>query len=171
MVDWSLYAPILIILLVAILGYFAIRRAIASDGWYQQVVKSSLTPPNWIFGIVWFILYGLIAYVWVTANISLENTNDFALLNWLFTIHIILNLAWSFLFFGDGNIVAGFIVILLMIITLLPLIYLVRANIWSVVILIIYLLWLIYALFLSWYIMANNTIIRCGDPGYPSLTW
>ena len=31
------------------------------DQWYSDLIKSSLTPPNYMFGIVWSVLYVLIA--------------------------------------------------------------------------------------------------------------
>ncbi len=66
--------------------------------WYQTLAKSSLTPPNIVFPIVWnilFILMGLAA--WRIWNRHLQGKN-FALL--LFIIQLGLNILWSFLFFG-----------------------------------------------------------------------
>jgi tryptophan-rich sensory protein len=63
-------------------------------GWYlTDLVKPSFNPPSWIFGPVWtllFFLMGIAFYlVWTKKN------NLF----W-FWVQLILNILWSFLFFG-----------------------------------------------------------------------
>ena len=66
--------------------------------WYQSLEKSSLTPPNIVFPIVWnilFILMGVAAWrVWERRS----QGASFALL--LFIIQLGLNMLWSYLFFG-----------------------------------------------------------------------
>lgn len=44
--NWTVYAPIIIIFLVALLGFSAIRRAIAPDGWYQCINQAPYTIPH-----------------------------------------------------------------------------------------------------------------------------
>jgi benzodiazapine receptor len=67
--------------------------------WYDQLVKPGFTPPDWIFGPVWTILYlmiGMAAWlVWrergfVGATSALS----------LFVVQLVLNGLWSFIFFG-----------------------------------------------------------------------
>ncbi|MEE4014851.1 TspO/MBR family protein [Roseibium sp. FZY0029] len=64
--------------------------------WYQTLRKPSWTPPNWAFPTVWTLLYIMIAYagwsVWTAAGWSLP------LLFW--SVQIVLNGMWSWLFFG-----------------------------------------------------------------------
>ncbi|MEI2387905.1 TspO/MBR family protein [Breoghania sp. JC706] len=64
--------------------------------WYETLRKPSWTPPKWAFPAVWTVLYILIAYagwlVWDAAGWSLP------LLFW--ALQIVLNAAWSALFFG-----------------------------------------------------------------------
>jgi tryptophan-rich sensory protein len=61
--------------------------------WYLTLVKPSFNPPSWVFGPVWttlFFLMGVALYlVWA------KKANLF----W-FWIQLILNILWSFLFFG-----------------------------------------------------------------------
>ena len=55
--------PILVIL-TSVIGSLA-NVYINSDDWYTSLIKSSLNPPSFVFGIVWPILYvlmGIIAY-------------------------------------------------------------------------------------------------------------
>ena len=67
--------------------------------WYETLVKPGWTPPNWLFGPVWTLLYVLIAasawLVWREAGFSGARWALAA-----FALQIVLNAAWSWLFFG-----------------------------------------------------------------------
>lgn len=63
---------------------------ISSDSWYVDLAKSPLNPPSFVFGIVWPILYALMAFV------SFKSADKI----WkLFIPQLILNAAWSWMFF------------------------------------------------------------------------
>ncbi|MDC1526051.1 tryptophan-rich sensory protein [Gammaproteobacteria bacterium] len=63
---------------------------ISSDSWYFELIKSPLNPPSYIFGIVWPILYLMMVFVSFRA----------AELIWkLFIPQLVLNAAWSWIFF------------------------------------------------------------------------
>ena len=63
---------------------------INSDTWYVDLVKSPLNPPSFVFGIVWPILYALMAFV------SFKSADKI----WkLFIPQLLLNAAWSWMFF------------------------------------------------------------------------
>lgn len=66
--------------------------------WYQQLLKSRLTPPNWVFGPVWAALYLAMAVaawlVWRSATESRIVPLS------LFGLQLFLNAIWSWLFFG-----------------------------------------------------------------------
>ena len=78
----------------ACVGFFT-RQGV--DQWYQTLQKSSLNPPDWVFGAVWTLLYvmmGLsLGLLWQKA--SRVPTRVFG----LFALQLVLNLAWSFVFF------------------------------------------------------------------------
>ena len=65
--------------------------------WYETLRKPSWTPPKWAFPTVWTVLYVMIAcagwLVWDAGGWSL------ALFFW--ALQIVLNAAWSALFFGQ----------------------------------------------------------------------
>lgn len=67
-------------------------------GWYQTIVKPSWNPPAWIFGPVWttlYILMGIAAWlVWLRS----DNRQVRLPLIW-FAIQLVLNFAWSPVFF------------------------------------------------------------------------
>lgn len=69
------------------------------EGWYATLNKPPWTPPGWIFGPVWTLLYIAMAVAawlvwrpqgWSGAKVPLT----------LFGVQLALNLAWSWLFFG-----------------------------------------------------------------------
>ena len=79
----------LLVILTSIIGSLA-NLYINSDGWYEELIKSSLNPPSYVFGIVWPILYVIMAFV------SFRVADKIAL---IFIIQLIFNAAWSWLFF------------------------------------------------------------------------
>ncbi len=68
-------------------------------GWYAQLTKPPLTPPQPVFGIVWPILYAMMAVsAWLAYRAADFRTAPLA---WtLFFTQLALNVAWSGLFFG-----------------------------------------------------------------------
>ena len=82
------FLPLLVIA-CSIIGSLA-NIFISSDAWYMDLVKSPLNPPSYVFGIVWPILYVLMAFV------SFRSADKI----WtLFIPQLILNAAWSWIFF------------------------------------------------------------------------
>ena len=79
----------LLVILTSIIGSLA-NININSDGWYEELIKSPLNPPSYVFGIVWPILYVIMAFV------SFRVADKIAL---IFIIQLIFNAAWSWLFF------------------------------------------------------------------------
>ena len=79
----------LLVILTSIIGSLA-NLNINSDGWYEELIKSPLNPPSYVFGIVWPILYVIMAFV------SFRVADKIAL---IFIIQLIFNAAWSWLFF------------------------------------------------------------------------
>jgi len=86
----------------------------AINSWYVTLNKPFFSPPNWIFGPVWTLLYlmmGVSLYVyWDTkANIK-ERRQGLS----IFFVQLVLNALWSIIFFGLKSPVAAFVVIILL---------------------------------------------------------
>ena len=82
------FLPLLVIA-CSVIGSLA-NIFISSDTWYVHLIKSPLNPPSYIFGIVWPILYALMGFV------SFKSADKI----WpLFIPQLILNAAWSWIFF------------------------------------------------------------------------
>jgi translocator protein len=66
--------------------------------WYPMLQKPSFTPPNYLFGPVWTVLYilmGISLYLIVRQPASHNRTKAIT----LFSIQLLLNFWWSILFF------------------------------------------------------------------------
>ncbi|MDB0069754.1 tryptophan-rich sensory protein [Gammaproteobacteria bacterium] len=82
------FLPLLVIA-CSVIGSLA-NIFINSDTWYVDLIKSPLNPPSYVFGIVWPILYALMAFV------SFKSADKI----WtLFIPQLMLNAAWSWIFF------------------------------------------------------------------------
>lgn len=83
----------------AIAGLGAGITAGPVKSWYPALVKPALTPPDITFPIVWNLLYAMMAVAaWLVWRSSGLQHARGALA--LFGIQLLLNLAWSGLFFG-----------------------------------------------------------------------
>lgn len=67
-------------------------------GWYRTLTRPAISPPNWIFGPVWTLLYAMMAVAaWLVWQSPASPQRNCGLI--LFLVQLALNLAWSFLFF------------------------------------------------------------------------
>jgi tryptophan-rich sensory protein len=82
-------------------------------GWYRGIVKPSFNPPSWIFAPVWTMLYLLMAIAaWLVTVSSPSAVRTLSLL--LFLLQLILNLAWSWIFFHRHAIGAAAVEVLVL---------------------------------------------------------
>lgn len=116
--------------------------------WYNSLTKPFLSPPNWIFAPVWFILYftiliSLILYI-------IKPAENKGLGYFYFAMQLILNFLWSPVFFAAQNIAfALVIVVLLDIFILLTILKFYSVSRVSGLILIPYFLWSLFATYLN----------------------
>jgi len=90
-----------IILVEGVGGYLGTR--FAADEWYRELAKPFFNPPGFLFAIVWPALYLLIAIAGWRVFVSQGNTPGWGL--WL--LQMVLNWAWSPVFFGAHLIGTG----------------------------------------------------------------
>ena len=92
-------------------GVGALFTASSVNEWYPMIRKPSWTPPSWLFGPVWTFLYlimGIAAWIiWYKAS---WDRASWAL--GLFAFQLVLNAAWSPLFFGLQSPLAGLLAII-----------------------------------------------------------
>lgn len=124
--------------------------------WYESLNKSSLTPPSYLFGTVWPILYIMIIISGVVYFIQ-PPSELFTIAVVVYVLQWILNLAWSPLFFQYQQITASFIVIFLLLITIAINMYIFgNINQIAASLLIPYFAWVSFATYLNGYIWFNN---------------
>jgi tryptophan-rich sensory protein len=133
------------------------------QGWYANLNKPSFTPPNWLFGPVWSLLYILIGgsfgLIWqVAAKGRYPIITKFAKQGLvLFGIHFLLNLAWTPVFFGLNNPAWGLVIILALLTMIILLIrHFFRLDRLSAFLMIPYLIWVSYATALNIGILILN---------------
>lgn len=143
----SKFSVFIFVILALIVGGLASSNT-SEDLWYQELAKSSLNPPGYVFGIVWPILYLLMS---ISAFRTFKETKN------LFLIQLFFNALWSWLFFA---LQMPFVALL----NIWLLIYLnIRLNFkmfykdkLSGFIFIPYVLWLFFASYLNLFIVLNN---------------
>lgn len=142
--------------IAAAIGSFSTISAIPT--WYASLVKPSFSPPNYLFGPVWTLLYllmGIALYrVWSkgTENPPVKSAVT------LFIIHLIFNLLWSILFFGLHNpalALFDIIILFIFIIVLIKKFY--APDRLAAYLLIPYLLWVAFATALNFEIWRLNS--------------
>tara|TARA_B100000579_G_scaffold152188_1_gene123654 strand:- start:374 stop:817 length:444 start_codon:yes stop_codon:yes gene_type:complete len=105
--------------------------------WYESLNKSSLNPPNYLFGIVWPILYTLMAIVsFLHAKLIYK---------W-YIPQLLLNSAWSWLFFAQQQPEIAFIDILALIGINLVILMKLKVRVLGLALLCIYLIYFGYLL-------------------------
>ena len=92
-------------------GIGTIPTAPQIPGWYAALSKPAWTPPNWIYGPVWSALYALMAVSgWLIWMRSSRSEARWPLI--LGAVQLVVNVVWSWLFFGLESPLLGFLDIL-----------------------------------------------------------
>jgi tryptophan-rich sensory protein len=77
--------------------------------WYANLAKPWFTPPSWVFGPVWTALYVLMVFALWRVLRAPSNGTGRRLAVILFGSQLILNAAWSWMFFGANSPLLGMI--------------------------------------------------------------
>ena len=148
----SLLALLVSLLLVGLTATTGAR--FRPDGWYRELSKPSWTPPNIAFPIAWGILYLLMAIAaWRIYMADDSAWRSASLVT--YALQLLVNAAWSWLFFGRKQIVAALvdIMVLLALITIAIALFF-QVNNLAAWLMVPYWLWVALALAL------NATIFR-----------
>lgn len=84
--------------------------------WFDRIPKPSFNPPNSVFGPVWTLLYSLMG-VSVSRIVKSTTASSSSVLK-LWYIHYALNLIWAPIFFGLQKFRLGFIISVLLVVSL-----------------------------------------------------
>ena len=144
---------------VGIIGSFFTFSSVTN--WFSTLVKPWFTPPSWLFGPVWTILYflmGLSLYIiWNSKAEILSKQKYKKQFFILFGIQLILNALWSFLFFGLKSPIYGLIDILFLDVAVaITIMFAYRVSKYSAILLTPYMAWITFATLLNFEIVLLN---------------
>lgn len=120
--------------------------------WYRSLNVSPLTPPDYVFGVVWSILYAVIAasgwLIWEEKSHQLK---------YMYSLQLISNWCWMPLFFGCHLIGAALLCLAVTLFLVAALIIKSYERLQVVSLLLMpYLLWLLFAGYLNFYTWLHN---------------
>lgn len=134
---------------VGILSSLATMPAVGN--WYTTIAKPSWTPPGWIFGPVWTLLYTLMGVsLYLVWRDGAQKSDIRKGLIW-FDVQLGLNFLWSLAFFGLKSPGVAFAVIIALWIAIavtMGIFWELKKRV-SVVLLVPYILWVSFALALN----------------------
>lgn len=121
--------------------------------WYAFLTKPPFTPPNWVFGPVWTLLYFLMGIalflIWHTKTTA-KNKHQKQIAISLFFVQLLLNFLWSFIFFYLKQPFTAVIEIVMLWIAIVYTIVLFRKfSVTAAWLLIPYLIWVSFASYLT----------------------
>lgn len=121
----------------------------------QTVSKPAFSPPNWLFPVVWSILYilmGISSYIIDSSPIP-KNNKGFL----LFYLQLFFNFCWSFIFFNAQAYLFSFIwIIILLALIIATTIEFYKINKTAAYLMIPYILWVTFASVLNFSIYLLN---------------
>lgn len=148
--KFKLIASIVICQLAVVIGSFFTVSSVST--WYAELAKPTFSPPSWVFAPVWIFLYllmGIALYLIWVKNSQLAIS--------LFAVQMLLNISWSFLFFGLRSPLLGLIDIILLLLAILisiKVFYKVSKN--AAFLFVPYFLWVAFATMLNYGIWILN---------------
>jgi tryptophan-rich sensory protein len=129
--------------------------------WYAGLIKPALNLPSWLFGPVWITLYGLMGIAaFLVWNHKSWNGNDEMNVRqalFVFLLQLVLNAAWSIIFFGFHSPLWAFVCIValwLSILWIMVLFYKISKP--AMYLLLPYILWVSFAAYLNYSILMLN---------------
>lgn len=148
----------IILFLILNFSALAIGGLFTNDGvssnWYQTINKAPWTPPGWVFGAAWTTI--MICFAIYMAYLITSKADKKTVII-LFSIQLILNVAWNPIFFYFQFVSSGLVCISLLTILIAYLFF----YFWKVLkvktlFLAPYLIWLVIATSLNLYILLYN---------------
>ncbi len=135
-------------------------RVFQPGAWYDSLKKPTWTPAPWVFPVVWLPLYVMICaagwLVWDTAGLGV------ALVLW--GIQLVLNAAWSAVFFGLRRMDWAFINVGALWLSIAAFIVVgAQVAVWAGLLFVPYLVWVTIAATLNWKVWRMNADV--GDLG------
>lgn len=100
---------LLVSLTVIAVSTFGTLFTMRGEEWYQTLALPSITPPSWVFGIVWTTLYVMCGCAALILIRSYKHTYYYYFAIRLLLTAAVLNITWSYLFFVHHSIAGALI--------------------------------------------------------------
>ncbi len=124
---------------------------------YKVLNQPPLSPPGWVFPVVWSILYLLMGYASFRVLFADGSKEDIRKALVVYGIQLLLNFLWPILFFGQQWYLAAFFLLLALWAAILVTIQLFsQPDKWAGYLLIPYLLWVSFAGYLNFGVYLLN---------------
>ncbi|OUQ58007.1 TspO protein [Tyzzerella sp. An114] len=143
------FKPLIISILIALaVGGLSGFISMGSMDTYENLQRPALSPPSWVFPVVWtilFILMGIASYIVYMSNSDIKGK---ALK--VYAIQLAVNFIWPLIFFNGQKYFLAFVWLLFLIVLIMETILLFKeVNKKAAILLIPYLLWTIFAGYLN----------------------
>ena len=149
--------PVLVAAGVAVLTALAGGFASPIGAWYRDLAKPTWNPPDWLFAPAWTLIYALAVTAAVLGWHATRSNGERAWLASLFFVNVVLNVAWSFLFFTLQRpdwALAESVTLLLSVLALI--VFLARFKPLAATVLVPYLAWVGFATALNYELVRLN---------------
>lgn len=129
----------------------------SADPWYRSLALPSFQPPSWAFGVVWPLLYLMMAVaawrIWYVAG----GVGGARLPLALWGLQLAVNFAWTFLFFAAHSILGALIdIVALWLLIVATTVVFFRRDRWAGFLMLPYIAWVSFAVALNYRILALN---------------
>ena len=143
------------ILLIACAGAGTTGGMFPPGPWYRELRKAAWTPPDWVFPLVWSLLYLCMSYAGALIATQPSELASLALALW--AAQIAFNGLWTPIFFGLQKLRAGMIVLVaLWLLVLATLVAFWMVDSLAGVLFVPYLVWVSIAGALNWQVIKLN---------------
>lgn len=146
-INW--YKLLVIVLITQITGLLANLLSGNTRQVYQALIKPPFAPPGWLFGVVWPILYLLMAiaaYLIYQTPVNFESKRATD----LYWVQLMVNFLWSIVFFRFGWYwVSVAVIVLLDLLVFTAVFWFFKLKKAAGYLMIPYLLWILYATYLN----------------------
>jgi len=164
-VRWALLCVPLILLLG--IGSGVLAGSGYGNRWFAALDKPAFMPPGWVFAVAWSILYILMGFS-LAIILGARGARGRGVAIMFFVVQLVLNLAWSPLFFRSHEVTLAFYLLLvILLLAAVTTVLFARIRPAAAMLLLPYLAWLCFASYLSFTIDQMNpegeTLVA---PGY-----
>ncbi|OGN61470.1 MAG: hypothetical protein A3F09_04730 [Chlamydiae bacterium RIFCSPHIGHO2_12_FULL_49_11] len=143
------FCCLLIVYAFSILGAYGAGGGLVS-GWYLSLKKPAFTPPYYLFGLIWGVVYTFLTFsLWLVWEKSRVRTVPFTAFG-LFFLALFLTVLWPAVLFGFYWITGALALLFcLWIVVILAMLYCGKYSILAGVLYVPFFLWITFALYLN----------------------